>query len=98
MPPSTSLAHGRLPKRASNSLPLSALHPLTLREGEVLEWIAAGKRNGEIAAILECSARTIEKHVQHILEKLGVETRTGASTWWHERRRAIERATSQNAN
>lgn len=92
MPPRNSALHAGLPKRASNSLPLSALNPLSLREGEVLEWIAAGKRNSEIAAILGLSPRTVEKHVQHILEKLGVETRTGASTWWHERRRAIEHA------
>ena len=62
------------------------LHPLTPREGEVLKWIAAGKRNDEIAAIFDRSPRTVQKHVQNILDKLGVETRTAACTWWHERR------------
>jgi hypothetical protein len=34
----------------------------------------------------------MEKHVQHLLEKVVVETRTRAVTWCHERRHAIERA------
>jgi DNA-binding CsgD family transcriptional regulator len=97
MPPSTAAARAGSPQRPPKSLPLSALHPLSLREGEVLEWIVEGKRDAEIAAILGLSTRTVEKHVQHILEKLGVETRTGAVTWWHERLRAIERATMENA-
>jgi DNA-binding CsgD family transcriptional regulator len=60
--------------------------PLTKRELEVVDWIAAGKRNGEIAKILECSPRTVQKHVQHILEKLDLETRTAVCVWWYERR------------
>src|SRR2546423_1363401 len=59
---------------------------LTKREVEVVEWIAEGKRNREIGEILGCSSRTVQKHVQHILEKLHVETRTAVCTWWHERR------------
>jgi DNA-binding CsgD family transcriptional regulator len=52
---------------------------LTPREREVLFWIAQGKTNGEIAVILSLSARTVHKHVEHILLKLGVETRTAAA-------------------
>src|SRR3954468_1673248 len=59
---------------------------LTRRELEVVEWIVAGKRNHEIGKILECSPRTVQKHVQHILEKLQVETRTSVCIWWYERR------------
>ena len=59
---------------------------LTRRELEVVEWIVAGKRNDEIGKILECSPRTVGKHVQHILEKLHVETRTSVCIWWYERR------------
>lgn len=51
---------------------------LTTREAEVLLWIAEGKRDGEIATILGVSRRTVNKHVEHILEKLGAETRTAA--------------------
>src|SRR5437868_1683883 len=65
--------------------------PLTLRELEVAEWIAAGKRNGEIGLILECSPRTVQKHVQNILAKLGLETRTAVCVWWYERRLKGER-------
>ena len=52
--------------------------PLTAREREVLEWVAAGKTNRDIAAILGARPRTIEKHLERIYEKLGVETRTAA--------------------
>ncbi len=52
--------------------------PVTLREREVLDWLAAGKTDREIAEILGMSPRTVQKHLQHIYEKLGVETRTAA--------------------
>lgn len=51
---------------------------LTPREREVLDWLSAGKTNRDIAAILGASARTVEKHLERIYEKLGVETRTAA--------------------
>lgn len=60
--------------------------PLTKRELEVVEWIAEGKRNREIGEILGCSERTVQKHVQHILEKLHMETRTAVCIWSFERR------------
>jgi DNA-binding CsgD family transcriptional regulator len=53
---------------------------LTARESEVLSWIARGKTNGEIATILGAQTGTVKKHVEHIFEKLGVETRTAAAT------------------
>jgi DNA-binding CsgD family transcriptional regulator len=62
--------------------------PLTKRELEVVEWIAAGKRNAEIGKILGCSSRTVQKHVQHILEKLHLETRIAVCIWWYEHRLA----------
>lgn len=52
--------------------------PVTRREAEVLTWLAAGKTDREIAQILGANARTVQKHLQHIYEKLGVETRTAA--------------------
>lgn len=64
------------------SIPPAALRPLGLsrRETEVLAWVTEGKRNGEIATILGASYRTIDKHVEHILRKLGVESRTAAAS------------------
>jgi DNA-binding CsgD family transcriptional regulator len=53
---------------------------LTRREGEVLLWVAQGKTNTEIGTILGLSPRTVQKHLEHIFEKLGVETRTAAVT------------------
>jgi DNA-binding CsgD family transcriptional regulator len=52
--------------------------PLTAREREVLRWLAAGKTDREIAAILTVSVRTVQKHLERIYTKLGVETRTAA--------------------
>lgn len=52
---------------------------LTHREAEVLVWIIQGKRDAEIARLLEAATRTVNKHVEHILEKFGVETRVAAA-------------------
>ncbi len=52
---------------------------LTERETEVLQWLAAGKTNMDIAKILAISPRTVEKHVERIFQRLGVETRTAAA-------------------
>ena len=52
--------------------------PVTPREREVLSWLAAGKTDKDIAVIVGVSPRTVQKHLQHIYEKLGVETRTAA--------------------
>ena len=52
---------------------------LTPRETEVLAWLAKGKTNRDIADILGMSPRTVNKHLEHIFEKLGVETRAAAA-------------------
>ena len=52
---------------------------LTAREAEVLYWIAQGKSNPDIATILGASVRTVHKHVEHIFQKLGLETRNAAT-------------------
>jgi len=51
---------------------------LTPREAEVLFWVSEGKTNAEVGVILDSAKRTVEKHVEHILEKLGVENRAAA--------------------
>jgi DNA-binding CsgD family transcriptional regulator len=51
---------------------------LTTREREILRWLAAGKSNAEIAAILAIRPRTVHKHLEHVFRKLGVENRTAA--------------------
>lgn len=52
---------------------------LTPREAEVLYWLAEGKSNVEIGTILGSSRRTVEKHIEHVFEKLGVENRATAA-------------------
>lgn len=53
--------------------------PLTIRESEVLLWIAKGKSNRDIGDILGLSARTVNKHLEQIYVKLGVENRASAA-------------------
>ena len=65
----------------------SAQENLTLRERDIVHWIAEGKRDSEIAAILNLSVRTVEQHVRSCLRKLNVETRTAAcAVLWRERK------------
>jgi DNA-binding CsgD family transcriptional regulator len=51
---------------------------VTEREAEVLLWIARGKSNRDIAEILNLSPRTVNKHLEQIYAKLGVENRASA--------------------
>lgn len=62
--------------RTSSRLSAAALTP---RETEVLSWLAKGKTNRDIGDILGLSHRTVNKHLEHVFEKLGVETRAAAA-------------------
>lgn len=53
---------------------------LTPREAEVLYWVIHGKTNRDIGDILGGSPRTVNKHLEHVFTKLGVETRTAAAS------------------
>jgi len=52
---------------------------LTGREAETLLWVVAGKANKEVALILDISPRTVNKHLDSVYVKLGVENRTAAA-------------------
>ena len=52
---------------------------LTTRESQVLLWISRGKSNREIGAILAISPRTVNKHLEQVFVKLGVENRAAAA-------------------
>jgi DNA-binding NarL/FixJ family response regulator len=71
----------RLAKDSSPGLPaaFSSELGLTSREGEVLSWLSKGKTNRDIAQILGLSPRTVDKHLEQIYAKLGVENRTAAA-------------------
>ena len=71
----------RLAKEASANAPaeFSSELGLTTREGEVLSWLSKGKTNRDIAQILGLSPRTVDKHLEQIYAKLGVENRTAAA-------------------
>lgn len=59
---------------------LVAAFRLTAREAEVLYWVIRGKTNRDIGDILGTSPRTVHKHLEHVFDKLGVETRTAAAS------------------
>ena len=71
----------RLAKDTSADMPaeFSSELGLTTREGEVLSWLSKGKTNRDIAQILGLSHRTVDKHLEQIYAKLGVENRTAAA-------------------
>jgi DNA-binding CsgD family transcriptional regulator len=52
---------------------------LTAREAEVLLWISRGKSNRDVGEILNISPRTVNKHLEQVFVKLGVENRTSAA-------------------
>jgi DNA-binding response OmpR family regulator/DNA-binding CsgD family transcriptional regulator len=63
----------------NDNLVLKRKLALTQRESEVLMWIARGKSNRDIAEILDLSPRTVNKHLEQIYAKLGVENRASAA-------------------
>jgi DNA-binding CsgD family transcriptional regulator len=60
--------------------PISLEEPfaLTGREAEVMAWVAQGKSNADVAMIVQAQPRTIEKHLERIYKKLGVDNRFAA--------------------
>ncbi|MGD1932919.1 MAG: response regulator [Candidatus Phaeomarinobacter sp.] len=52
---------------------------LTKREAEVLLWLTRGQANRDIAEIMGCSPRTINKHLEQVFSKMNVENRTAAA-------------------
>jgi DNA-binding response OmpR family regulator/DNA-binding CsgD family transcriptional regulator len=59
---------------------LMNIFKLTMRESEVLYWATKGKTSRDIGDILGSSPRTVNKHLEHVFVKLGVETRTAAAS------------------
>jgi DNA-binding NarL/FixJ family response regulator len=75
-----------LPLSASDAEPgHPAAYPLTRKEVEVAILVAQGKHNKEIASQLFNSERTIDNHVQHIYNKLNIDSRAELAIWVQER-------------
>lgn len=69
-------------REETDAAPVDAIREafgLTAREAEILCWVAKGKINRDIAAIVGASAATVKKHLERVYAKLGVETRTAAA-------------------
>jgi DNA-binding NarL/FixJ family response regulator len=62
-----------------DQLQLQRAFGVTSREAEVLLWISRGKANRDIGEILDISPRTVNKHLEQIFVKLGVENRSAAA-------------------
>lgn len=69
---------------------LTTTFGLTKRESEVLYWAIKGKTNRDIGDILGTSPRTVNKHLEHVFTKLGVETRTAAASYVASKLRTIK--------
>jgi len=81
-------AHAALRRRLSEALRTqdgnddesNVYAELTAREREIIELVAEGKTNAQIAAQLWVAPSTVKKHLEHVYEKLGVGRRTAAAT------------------
>lgn len=56
-------------------------YPLTRRERQIVELVALGRSNREVAEELVVGVRTVETHLEHIFRKLAVQTRTEVAVW-----------------
>lgn len=74
----TVLLQKRQKKSSLTASQKSAIESLTSREHEILEWLAQGLSNKEIAARSYLSVRTVEGHLANIYSRLGVHSRTEA--------------------
>lgn len=69
--------HEAVQPQFDSAAPLERLG-LTASEATVLLWMAQGKSNADIAAIVGTSVGTVKKHAQHIFDKLGLDNRASA--------------------
>jgi DNA-binding CsgD family transcriptional regulator len=89
MPPDQVIAHALAPREPLAGAPRSSTEPpraqaadrLTLRQREVAALIGQGRSNREIGQALVITERTVAAHIEHILDRLGVTSRTQIAVW-----------------
>ena len=74
-------AAARLSQSLNHGRPADPWHPLSRREFEVAQLIAAGRTNRQIAEQLYLAPKTVSAHVTHILAKLGAARRAEIAAW-----------------
>jgi DNA-binding CsgD family transcriptional regulator len=67
---------------------MNCTNTLTQRENEVLARVSQGQQNKEIASALHIAVHTVEQHLKHIYQKLGISNRTQASIIYWRRENA----------
>lgn len=72
------LRRNALARRRQSARPVKCADRLTPGEREIVELVAGGRTNAEVARVLWISPGTVRKHLENAYEKLGVHTRTGA--------------------
>ena len=82
-PGAATVAVSRMRSRAEAESRRRIRFGLTARERELMELVVRGTTNGEIAAQLVVSEKTVKNHLNHIYAKLGVATRAQAIARWH---------------
>src|SRR5262249_59221257 len=74
-------AADRLTESSGPARPTAPWHPLSEREFEVAQLVAAGRTNRQIADQLVLSPKTVSAHITHILTKLGAARRAEIGAW-----------------
>ena len=64
-----------------DGLPKANIHRLTPRESEVLQLVAEGSANKQVAGVLGISIKTVEKHRQHLMDKLNIHDTAGLTRY-----------------
>lgn len=75
------LSDGQGRRRGRDGLPTAKGSRLTSRESEVLQLVAEGSANKQVAAALGISIKTVEKHRQHLMDKLNIHDTAGLTRY-----------------
>jgi DNA-binding NarL/FixJ family response regulator len=76
------MPQGRAPSRSREGFLLtSGIRPITSREAEVLQLVTEGSANKQVAATLGISIKTVEKHRQHLMDKLNIHDTAGLTRY-----------------